>query len=86
MLTLHIGTFILAAIEIAAPVLAAMFLAEVALGLLTRAAPQLNPLQLGLPLKALLALMLTGLALPLLPAILPNLVRDVLRAGQALSR
>lgn len=85
LITTHMGTFVLAAIEIAAPVLAALFLSEVALGLLTRAAPQLNALQLGMPLKALLALMLTGLALPLLPEVIPNLVRDILRAGNALT-
>ena len=85
LITNQLGLFILAACEIAAPVLAAMFLAEVALGLLTRAAPQLNALQLGMPLKTLLALLLTGLAIPLLPAILPNLVRDVIRAGRLLT-
>ena len=85
LLTNHMGTFIMAAIEIAAPVLAALFLAEVALGLLTRAAPQLNAFQLGMPLKVLLAIMLTGLALPLLPEVLPNLVRDIIRAGNALT-
>lgn len=85
LLTGQMGTFMLAALEIAAPVLAAMFLAEVALGLLTRAAPQLNALQLGMPLKALLALTLTGLALPILPEVIPNLIRTILRAGQVLS-
>lgn len=79
------GMFIVAACEIAAPVLAAMFLAEVALGLLTRAAPQLNALQLGMPLKALLALLLTGLALPLIPAIMPNLLREIVRATRLMT-
>lgn len=85
LLTMHLGTFMVAAFEIAAPVLAAMFLAEVVLGLLTRAAPQLNALQLGMPLKALLALLLTGLALPLVPVIMPNLLRDVIVAGRTLT-
>ena len=81
LLSQQLGLFVLAACEIAAPVLASLFLAEVALGLLTRAAPQLNALQLGMPLKTLMALLLTGLALPLLPAMLPNLVRTVVRGG-----
>jgi flagellar biosynthesis protein FliR len=80
-----LATFVIAAFEIAAPVLAAMFLAEVALGLLTRAAPQLNALQLGMPLKALLALLLTGLALPLIPLVLDNALRDVIRSGRLLT-
>ena len=81
LMTAQLGLFVLAACEIAAPVLASLFLAEVALGLLTRAAPQLNALQLGMPLKTLMALMLTGLAIPLLPAMLPNLVRGAVRGG-----
>ena len=81
LLSQQLGLFVLAACEIAAPVLESLFLAEVALGLLTRAAPQLNALQLGMPLKTLMALLLTGLALPLLPAMLPNLVRTVVRGG-----
>lgn len=85
LITAHLGLFIVAACEIAAPVLAAMFLSEVALGLLTRAAPQLNALQLGLPLKALLALLLTGLALPLLPMTMDNLVREVVRGGRMMT-
>ena len=85
MMTAQLGLFILAACEIAAPILAALFLAEVALGLLTRAAPQLNALQLGMPLKTLMALLLTGLALPLLPAMMPNMLREIVRGGRLLS-
>lgn len=85
LMTGQLGLFVLAACEIAAPILAALFLAEVALGLLTRAAPQLNALQLGMPLKTLMALLLTGLALPLLPLMMPNLLREVVRGGRMLS-
>jgi flagellar biosynthetic protein FliR len=62
-----LGMFLVAAIEIAAPLLAALFLSEVALGILARAAPQMNVFILGFPLKILLTLVLGGLALPLLP-------------------
>src|SRR5687767_8830992 len=48
-----VGMFFLAAIEIAAPLLAALFLAEVALGLLSRAAPQMNVFVIGFPFKIL---------------------------------
>ena len=46
----------MSALEIAAPLLAALFLAEAALGLLARAAPQMNIFQLGLPVKILVTL------------------------------
>ena len=53
MLTADMGRFFVAALEIAAPLVAALFLADVALGLLSRAAPEMNVFLLGLPLKIL---------------------------------
>lgn len=81
LLTEDLGRFFLAAVQIALPLLAALFLAEVALGLLSRAAPAMNVFMLGMPLKILLTVSLAGLALPLLPGALDNLVRPVVRHG-----
>ena len=77
-----IGRFLLSAIEIAAPLLAALFLAEVVLGLLSRAAPQLNVIMLGMPLKALLTITLGGVALPLIPDATRALLTMIIHAGQ----
>jgi flagellar biosynthetic protein FliR len=74
-----------AAIEIAAPLLAALFLAEIALGLLARAAPEMNVFVLGMPLKILLTLLLAGLAIPLLPGAVDTLLTTVLRGFEALT-
>lgn len=76
-LTRDLGMMFVAAAEIAAPVLAALFLADVALGLLTRAAPQLNAIMLAFPLKILLTLVLLGFALPLLPGSVHGLLDRV---------
>ena len=73
----NVGMFFLAAIEIAGPLLGALFLAEVCLGLLTRAAPQMNVFILGLPLKIMLTLTLAGIAIPLLPGALSSLIRPM---------
>ena len=78
-----LGLFFLAALEIAAPVLAALFLTEVALGLLSKAAPQMNVFVLGFPIKILLSLGLVGLTLPLLPNALERLVSAAIRGGSA---
>ena len=43
----------LAALQIAGPLVAVLFLADVALGLLTRVAPALNAFALGFPAKIL---------------------------------
>ena len=82
---LHLFTlFFVSALEIAAPLLGALFLAEVVLGVLSRAAPQMNVFALGFPFKILLTILLAGLALPLLPDAVGNLVREGIRAGGSL--
>jgi flagellar biosynthesis protein FliR len=70
----EIGYFFLASVEIAAPVLGCMFLAYVALGLLTRSAPQLNVMSLGFALNIALALVVVAICIPLLPGALNTLV------------
>ena len=76
-----LALFFLSALEIAAPLLAALFLTEVSLGLLSKAAPQMNVFTLGFPVKILLTLGLAGLALPLLPSAVDGLVRAAVRSG-----
>ncbi len=70
----EVGFFFVAAVEIAAPVLGCMFLAYVALGLLTRSAPQLNIMSLGFALNIALALVVVAVCLPLLPGAVNTLV------------
>jgi flagellar biosynthetic protein FliR len=67
-LTQGLGSMFVAAVQIALPLGAALFVADIALGLLGRAAPKINVLVVGLGAKALVALLVAGLALPLLPA------------------
>jgi flagellar biosynthetic protein FliR len=54
------------AIQLAAPLAAALFLAEVATGLLSRALPHVNVMILTLPVKSILAICGLALCLPLL--------------------
>lgn len=70
-----------AAIEIALPVLAALFATEVVLGLLGKAAPQLNVLVLGFALKSLVAFTLLGTTLVLLPETASSLLGKAVRGG-----
>jgi flagellar biosynthetic protein FliR len=86
LLTGDIALFFVSALEIAAPLLAALFLAEAALGLLARAAPQMNIFQLGLPVKILVTLSLAGLALPLLPDAVSGMAGQVVRQSLGLIR
>lgn len=74
-------TFTIAAVEIGLPVLAALFLAEIALGLLGKAAPQLNILMLGFAAKTFIAFMLLALTFALLPESVESLVGRAIRMG-----
>ena len=76
LLTKNMGEFLVAAIEIAGPILACLFLAEITLGLLARAAPNLNVFSLAFPLRVVIALVVVAVALPVVAPALGNLVRD----------
>lgn len=65
-----------AAIQVAAPVIAVMLVADVALALLSRAAPALNAFALSFPLKLLLSLLLVGLVVAQLPHLLEQQVES----------
>lgn len=82
----QVGLLFLAAVQIAAPLVAALFLTELALGLLSRAAPQLNVFMLGFPLKILLTLLLVGITLPHLPGVVGNLLEHVNQGSGAVVR
>jgi len=69
-----------AAAQIAGPILAVLFLADMGLGLLTKAAPALNAFSLGFPLKILITLAIVGAALVTLPNIVNGLVGDTMSA------
>ena len=74
LLTDNLGQFGIAALEVAGPVLACLFLTELTLGLLNRAAPSLNVFSLAFPLRVIVALVVVALAIPLIAPALTNLV------------
>ncbi len=75
-LTKNLGVFFIAAIEVAGPVIACLFLSELTMGLLARAAPSLNVFSLAFPLRIVVALLLVALALPLITPALDNLIHS----------
>ena len=74
----------LAALQIAGPLVAVLLLADVALALLSKAAPALNIFALGFPVKIMITLTLLGLTFPLLPSALDGLMDTALEAITAL--
>jgi flagellar biosynthesis protein FliR len=75
-----VTTMFLSALQIAGPLIAVLFCADVALGLLNRVAPALNAFALGFPAKILLTLALGGSAMALLPQAVRGLVTQAVRA------
>jgi len=80
-----VSTYFLAALEIAAPLLLVLFLAQVILGLVSRAAPAMNVLAISFPFMILLTILLAGIAIPLIPGALSSLVDQGLRSWATLS-
>ena len=80
-----VGEMFLAALQIAGPLIAVLFLTDVAFGLLNRVAPALNAFQLGFPAKIFLLMMLSGLAIGVLPRVVETLVDKAVSAVLQLS-
>jgi flagellar biosynthetic protein FliR len=70
----------LAALQIAGPLIAVLFLTDVAFGLLNRVAPALNAFALGFPAKILIVLLLGGSAIAILPNALTGLIERAVQA------
>lgn len=77
-----VSQLMVAALEIAAPVLGALFLTEVALAMASRFAPQANVFSVGLPLKVMVSFLAMGSALILLPRHLPGLLEGGMRFSE----
>lgn len=82
MLTHDIGQMALAAVQIAGPVLACLFLADLALGLVSRAVPSLNVFQLSFPVKTILTVSIAAIAVSLLPLAVSNATESILAQFQ----
>jgi flagellar biosynthesis protein FliR len=86
LITKGIGEMFIAGLQIAGPLIAVLFLTDVAFGLLNRVAPALNAFQLGFPAKIFLVLTLSGTAIGILPRALDGLIEKAVGAVVHLSR
>jgi len=73
-----VGMFLLATLQIAAPLLGAMFVTELLLGLASRAAPQLNVMVLGFGVKSIVLVAVASAAFPLVVVGVPELTTKAL--------
>lgn len=75
LLTTAFSLFFVTAVQIALPMVAVLFIADLGLALLTKVAPQLNAINVMFPAKIGLTLMLLGLSFPVLPQAIDRLVQ-----------
>lgn len=83
MLITTFSMFMFTAVQIALPMIAVLFIADLGLALLTKVAPQMNALNVMFPAKIGLVLLLLGLSFPALPAATERLVELVNEAASA---
>ena len=68
-------------VRLAAPLIVVLLVAELALGLVARAAPALNLMVVGAPVRLLLGLVLLGVVAPAAIGVLDSLSGTVLQLG-----
>lgn len=76
MLTLSAEMFVIA-LKIAGPVVVCLFMVDLALALMARAAPQMNLLMIGFPIKIAVGLVLMGILFTLLSMYLEDFLRTI---------
>ena len=80
-----VSQMVLAAVQIAGPLVLVLFLADVGLGLITRVAPALNAFAMGFPVKILLTLLLAGAVYVAFPGIVDALATQAFRMMQGVT-
>jgi flagellar biosynthetic protein FliR len=65
----------IAALQIAGPLIVVLFIADLALGVLNRIAPQLNAFSMSFPIKIGLTLLLVGTGFTLMPGVITQLAK-----------
>jgi flagellar biosynthetic protein FliR len=83
-LTTLFSVFFASAVQIALPLIAVLFVADLGLALLTKVAPQLNAIGIMFPAKIGLTLLVVGMSFSVLPDALGRLVEVISEAQAAL--
>jgi flagellar biosynthetic protein FliR len=80
------GSIFSAGLQLSLPIVAALLVSNVALGILTRAAPQLNIFGIGFPISLGIGFLVIGLTLPYLAAPMQGLFNQGIEAARRLPR
>ena len=81
-----LSTAVRAGLELALPVVGVLFLIELTLALIARAAPQMNAFLLGMPVKIIITMMLVGGLVVVFPAVAQRSVADAVASVRTVLR
>lgn len=73
------GKLFVISFKIAAPVIGAILIADVAFGIMARTVPQMNIFVVGIPAKILIGLFIIFLSIPLFVSLLPEFIDNMMR-------
>jgi flagellar biosynthetic protein FliR len=68
-----VAQLVVSALQIAAPLIAVLFITDIGLGLLSRVAPALNVFAMSFPVKILISLTLAGFTFAMLPGVVEDM-------------
>lgn len=71
------GNIFVIALKIAAPVIAAVFITDISLGIITKTVPQLNIFVVGMPLKIAMGLLLMVITIPVFSILVNTMIKGV---------
>lgn len=81
-----LGVVFVLGVQLAAPVLVVLFVVELALGLMSRLAPQMNLMMLGMPLRVAIGLTVLASTLHMVPRLLASTFGSTLELSERLAR
>jgi flagellar biosynthetic protein FliR len=80
-----LGLIFIVGAQLAAPVIIALLIVELAVGLISRTSPVLSFQVIGYPLRILVGLSLVAVLIPTIPAVTNSFINSVLQIGAALA-
>ena len=80
-----LGLVFVLGVRLAAPVIIILLIVEVALGLITRAAPALNIMAIGTPLRLMIGLLVVAALVPVVPGIIARFVSTIAELGMSMA-
>jgi flagellar biosynthetic protein FliR len=76
-----LGMLLVVGVRLAAPVLIVLLIVEVAIGLISRAAPSLNFMVIGYPLRIIVGLLLVAVLIGTVPRVTESMIETALMLG-----